>query len=110
MHEKLDNKDVFLTHNDHSRRDAKDSVSNVQDLQRSQEDADTRILLHVVNFGRSGLAADVIVSPDIDVFHLAMTLTSKLECPVYFKFGSKTHTEYINVKTVADDLGLERCS
>ena len=37
-----------------------------------------------------------------------MAFTPKLKCPVYFKLGSKTRTEYIEVKKAADALGLDK--
>ena len=55
LHEKLEKKELFLTHKDQCTRVTKDSVSDVQDLQSSQEEADTRILLHAEHC-RSGLA------------------------------------------------------
>ena len=39
-----------------------------------------------------------------------MAFTPKLKCPVYFKLGSKTCTEYIEVKKAADALGLDKCA
>ena len=108
--EKLERKELFLTHKDQCTRVTKNSASDVQDLQSSQEEADTQILLHAEQCGRSGLAAAVIVSPDTDVFILAMAFTPKLKCPVYFKLGSKTRTEYIEVKKAADALGLDKCA
>ena len=56
------------------------------------------------------LAAAVIVSPDTDVFILAMAFTPKLKCPVYLKLRSKTCTEYKEVNKAADALGLDICA
>ena len=100
LHEKLEleGKELFLTHKDQCTRVTKDSVSDVQDLQSSQEEADTQIRLHAQHCGKSGLAAAAIVLPDTDAFILALAFTSKLSCPVYFKLGSKTCTEYIEVQ------------
>uniref|UniRef100_UPI00358F5653 uncharacterized protein n=1 Tax=Myxine glutinosa TaxID=7769 RepID=UPI00358F5653 len=110
LRERLDRKELFLTHGDQCTRVTKDSVSDVQDLQSSQEEEDTLLLLHAEHCGRSGLTAAVIVSPDTDVFILAMAFTPKLKCPVYLKLGSKTRTEYIKIKKAADALGLEKCA
>ena len=39
-----------------------------------------------------------------------MAFTPKLKCPVYFKLGSKTRTEYIEVKKAANAHGLDKCA
>ena len=75
LSEKLERKELFLTHKDQCTRVTKDSAPDVQDLQSSQEEADTRTLLHAEHCGRSGLAAASIASPDSDVFILAMAFT-----------------------------------
>ena len=110
LREKLERKELFLTHGEQCLKVTKDSISDVQDLHSSQEEADTRILLHAEHCGRSGLAAAVIISPDTDVFILAMAFTPKLKCPVYFKLGSKTRTEYMEVKKAVDALGHDKCA
>jgi len=110
LRERLDRKELFLTHGDQCTRVTKESVSDVQDLQSSQEEADTRLLLHAEHCGRYGLAAAVIVSPDTEVFILAMAFTPELKCPLYFKLESKTGTEYIEVKKAADARGHEKCA
>ena len=80
-----------------------ETVSNVEDLGCSQEEADTRMFLHEKHYARSGITAVVIVSDDTDV-------SSQLPNSLFIKSRTKTRTEYVGVKKADEVLGQNNCT
>ena len=62
-----------------------ETVSNVEDLGCSQEEADIRMFLHAKHCARSGITAAVIVSVDTDVLVIGMAFSSQLLCSLFIK-------------------------
>jgi hypothetical protein len=70
-----------------------ESVSTgIAELRSSQEEADTRMLLHAVHCADSGYEAVVIASEDTDVFVLCIYHSPLLSCSLYVKNVTKTHS------------------
>jgi len=51
----------------------------------------------------------VVVSEDTDVFVLCVSFSPQVPCPLCIKCGSKTRTQYFDVKKVAQMLGADKC-
>ena len=85
------------------------SVSDVGCLRSSQEEADTRMLLHAAHCAKSGFSEVVIVSEDTDVFVLCVAFSSKIACPIYMKSGTKTRIQYTDIQKVATIIGHDMC-
>ena len=68
-----------------------------------------RRVLHAVHCSTAGSNAVVVVSEDTDVFVLCVSFSSQVPCPLYVKCGSKTRTQYFDVKKVAQMLGADKC-
>lgn len=107
--EKLINKELFVTAGETCKRLFVDSVETIDCLNSSQEEADTRILLHAAHCAKSGCQAVVIVSDDTDVFVLCIAFSSRIYCPIYIKSGTKARTTYTDIQNMAKMLGNEKC-
>ena len=51
----------------------------------------------------------MIISDDTDVLAFGMAFSSQLPCSLFIKSGTKTGTEYVDVKKAADVLGQDKC-
>lgn len=77
-------------------------------LVTTQEEADTRILLHCSH------AADysrhvVIRSPDTEVFILALSFYKEIGTRLYFQTGKGTSTRTVEVQRIHEQLGASVC-
>ena len=72
----------------------------ISELELTQEEADTQILLHAVHAARLKFASVVIVSEDTDVLVL---LLMNIKC------GSQTRVRYIEVSRVVESIGASVC-
>jgi len=84
-------------------------VCEVDDAKCTHEEADTRMILHAVHYSTTGSNGVVVVSEDTDVFVLCVSFSSQVPCPLYVKCGSKTRTQYFDVKKVAQMLEADKC-
>ena len=81
----------------------------MDELRSTQEEADTRMLLHAAHAAAAGYRAVVITSEDTDVFVLSLAVRGFISCPVFVKCGKQTRKTYIDVSRVARMLGSELC-
>lgn len=83
----------------------------MQDLCLDQEEADTRIVLHCIYAGKSvSTSAPIVVrSPDTDVMILLLYYCSSIAQPVLFDTGSGNKRRLVNVKSIAEVLGIDVC-
>ena len=51
----------------------------------------------------------MVVSEDPDAFVPCVSYSSQVLCPLYVKYGSKTRTQYFDVKKVAQVVGADKC-
>ena len=72
----------------------------ISELELTQEEADTQILLHAVHAARLKFASVVIVSEDTDVLVL---LLMNIKC------DSQTRVRYIEVSRVVESIGASVC-
>ena len=80
-----------------------------EELRSTQEEADTRILLHAYHAGRNGSEDILICSDDTDVFVLCLAFNSFINLTVYMKCGTQTRTKYVNITHVARRHGSALC-
>ena len=80
-----------------------------QELRSTQEEVDTRLLLHKCHAGRNGCATVVISSDDTDVFMLSLAFKSLIQSTVYMKCGTQARTRYIDITHVVQRHGSELC-
>ena len=73
-------------------------------LRRSQEEADTKIILHAVDAASRGATEITIHSPDTDVFVLSLRRYPQLYSDVRFATGTGQRHRVINLKHVVLQL------
>lgn len=81
----------------------------ISELELTQEEADTQILLHAVYAARSKFASVVIVSEDTNVLVLLLTFKSFVPSSMFIKCGSQTRVKYIEVSRVVESIGASVC-
>ena len=81
----------------------------IQDLTCSQEEADTRILLHAKNISQS-FRRVVIHTPDTDVFMIALGVSGDVDVDLYIKTGVQNKTRLINLSEVKELLNINNNS
>jgi hypothetical protein len=81
----------------------------VNELKSSHEEADTRIVLHVIYASRHMSAEDKIVvqSPDTDVFIILLAHASRISQHVLFDTGKGTNKRRIDVKGCIQVIGQD---
>ena len=80
-----------------------------EDLKSTQEEADTRLLLHALHAAKNGYSTIVISSEDTDVFVLCLAFKPFVPATMYLKCGTQTRTTYINITNVVQRHGLVLC-
>ena len=76
----------------------------------SHEEADTRMLLHAAHGAKQGYGKMFIKTVDTDVVVLCVTFLGKLGCKsLLVAFGTGKSFRYINVTSVAEALGEDKC-
>ena len=81
----------------------------VEELQSSHEEADTKILLHAKHAAESGERVVIIKSPDTDVFILACHLQNQIPAKLLFMKKARTRTIFLDIPNVVDRAGPELC-
>jgi hypothetical protein len=93
-----------------SRQDALSNCIDVQHLRSSQEEADTRIILHSLDAVRRGATQLYIQSPDTDVFILAVHRYHELCKDTYFITGVGNKKRQISLAPVVHALGVMKAA
>ena len=73
----------------------------------TQEEADTRVLLHAVHAAAAGYKAAVIASDDTNVFVLCLAFKSLIAYPLFVKRTRQTRTVLIDISKVITILGSQ---
>ena len=83
----------------------------VQDLFSSQEEADTRIILHCIHAAKSIGEEKVIIvrSPDTDVFLLLLKFSQDIDQSMLFDTGVSNKRRLIDVRAVISKHGADYC-
>ena len=75
----------------------------------SQEEADTRILLHTADGARKGCKTILIRTVDTDVVVLAVSHANEIGCEqLWISFGSGKSFRYLDVTAISHSLGVEK--
>ena len=81
----------------------------VPELSSSQEEADTRLLLHASHAAKEGYEAVVVNSEDTDVFILLLGFSNSINTKLYMRIGTRTRTRLIDIAKVVQSTGREVC-
>ena len=85
-----------------------DGAVDIDELRTTQEEADTRVIFHSKH-ASSCCTSIIIVAEDTDIIILCLAFQSRINCNLYIKCGSATHTRYIDITKVAKALGRSLC-
>ena len=93
--EKLQKKVLYVTCEQECFKISKDQWEDIVELKSSQEEADTRMLLHALHAGKSGYKAVVINAEDTEVLILCLGFSKDTSCPIYQKCGTQNQTRFL---------------
>ena len=85
------------------------AYEEVPNLRSTQEEADTRMLLHAYHASED-YSAVVIRSPDTDVLVLCIALASSIPARLLFETGRRAASRIVDISAVAEKLGAQVCS
>lgn len=86
-----------------------ESAYVIEDLKSTQEEADTRIVLHMAHAAKSGFYTLIVVSEDTDVFILCLAFNHLVQASIFFKCGTKTRVKYISISSISQAIGKDLC-
>jgi len=82
------------------------SIEEIPQLHSTQEEADTRMLLHAHYISTQGIRSIIIKSPDTDVFVIGVALVSHLVgSQLYFHTGRDDNVRTIDLQAIQQELG-----
>ena len=79
------------------------------ELDSTQEEADTKLILHAAHSARSRYMVVVVASGDTDVLLLCLAFKCFIPASMYVKCGTQTRTRYASISSVAGAVGGELC-
>ena len=97
---KLTDKVLFVACEEECHQISPEAAFTVEELNSTQEEADTRILLHLSHAGRSDYSTMIVASEYTDVFILCLS----------FKCGTQTRVRYISITSIVQAIGQNLCS
>ena len=106
---KVEGKELFITFGDSVLSSAsREDLSSISPC--SHEEADTRLLLHVLDAARSGHARIAITTNDTDVLVLIVAMYQDIPVnELWVSFGVGKHQRYLKVHEISPQFGLEKC-
>ncbi|MES9879525.1 MAG: hypothetical protein ABW185_01435 [Sedimenticola sp.] len=94
-------------------RITRDGTEEMTDMFSTQEEADTRLLLHANHASENGFSRIVVWSPDTDVAVLLLRFTQQLTegdaKEIWFHTGTKDKSRFIPIHSMAGSLGPHMC-
>ena len=100
---------LFITSEEKWWKITGESVEEVPELTSSQEQADTRLLLHASHASQEGHRAVIVVTEDRDVFVLLLSFCRAMNTTILQMCGSSTRTKVIDMKKITTVLGEDTC-
>ncbi|KAK3879872.1 hypothetical protein Pcinc_015598 [Petrolisthes cinctipes] len=107
--EKIQDKVLYVTCEQSCFKLTEDKWEEVPELESTQEEADTCLLLHTLHAARDGYTAAIICSEDTDVFIISLAMHSTMNISIYHKFGTKNRTRYADVDKIGRSHGQGIC-
>ena len=84
-------------------------VERLTDFDSSQEEADTRLLLHAAHAARSKFVAVIMASEGTDVFVLCSAFKSFIPSSIFIKCSPRTRVKYLDVSRIVERIGASTC-
>ena len=73
----------------------------VAELQSTQEEADTRLLLHALHAASTGSKAVIVTAEDTDVMLLCFAFRKVIPCPIYQMCVTQNRTRFVEAECPA---------
>ncbi|KAK3741541.1 hypothetical protein QZH41_002925 [Actinostola sp. cb2023] len=108
IREKLGDKELYVTCREMCFRITKDSCERIEPLASSQEEADTRMLLHAYH-AAPDFESVVVHADDTDVLILLLAFSQDIVCNIFMKCGTQTRIRFIDVTKLSRVLGENVC-
>ena len=105
----LQGKALYVTCEETCFKMTADEWVEVAELQSTQEEADTRLLLHALHAARTGSKAVIVTAEDTDVMLLCLAFQKDIPCPIYQKCGTQNRTRFADISKLALSLGEIFC-
>ena len=109
LRHRLTCKHLFTTTEESCVEISADNFRPREDLTSTQEEADTRLLLHASHAARNGFKAIVISSEDTDVFVLCLAFKDFVPAGMYLECGTQTRTRFVSITNVFERHGSRIC-
>ena len=100
---------IFVTSGQTCSKIRKHSSHEVNEHASSQEESDTRLLLHVTHAADHRYQSVIVVSEDTDVFILLLAFAKDIPATLYQKRRSKTRTQFVEISQLRPSLGNDVC-
>ena len=108
IRERLGSKVLQLTCDEKCFRITHEAAVEVGELKTSQEEADTRIILHAKY--ASGYKSIILVADDTDILLLCLRFCNDIDPNIYIQRSSKSRIRLIDVKKLASAIGRGVCN
>ncbi|KAG0727945.1 hypothetical protein GWK47_003897 [Chionoecetes opilio] len=102
-------KELYVTCEQLCFKITKEQWEEAPELKSSQEEADTRLLLHALHAAESGYKSVIITAEDTDVMVLCLGMCHKIPSHLFQKCGTKNRTRFLDITTLSRTLGGSVC-
>ena len=107
--EKLGRNCRFVTSSDRCITLTESGWQEIDDLQSTQEEADTRILLHAKHAAET-IPALICITEDTAVFIICLGLCQDVNSNIFIRRGSKSSVRLVDITKLAAALGRDVCA
>lgn len=109
LNDRLGTKTMFVTRGSKCFKITSTSSTEITALLCSQEEADTRMILHAAHAAEE-FGYVILASDDTDVLIIAMAMQSRIPANLYIRCGNTNTTRIIAVQSLCMKAGKEICS
>ena len=103
--QKLRDKTLYLTCEELCYKVTKDQWEEVHELKSTQEEADTRMLLHALHASEVGYKTIVISAEDTDVLILSLAFKKDISATLFQKCGTQSRTRFLDIGKIVQSVG-----
>ena len=103
---KLGGKELFLAFDEQCLKLTRDGCEEIDHLNSSQEEVDTRMLLHAKDIASQGFTSIVIHTPDTDVPIITLGVSMQIHANIYLKNGVKNNVRIISLSLLRQQLKI----
>ena len=100
---------MFVTSSDRCIKLTESGWQEIDDLQPTQEEADTRILLHVKHAAET-IPELICITEDTYVFIICLGLCQDVNSNIFIRRGSKSSVRLVDITKLAAALGRDVCT